>query len=158
MNYQFIEESLRFCLIRCHATIKFRLEGYLGYEVPYKAIGDAALGRLIEWYRPYTENQTLIEELRKIKSARDQTAHESLLSLSEHHEEGILAKTTALEASHAEARACFLRLVDEMHRTDRAVNRAYENLRATYAARRMDLPESLNGGPPPSPGQGVPEV
>ena len=40
-TYQFIEEGLRFCLVRYHATTLFRLEGYVAYKVPLKAIEDA---------------------------------------------------------------------------------------------------------------------
>ncbi|PZP25812.1 hypothetical protein [Pseudomonas kuykendallii] len=62
-----IEFGLKYCLIRCHATVTFRLDGYLPYEIPLKAIEDAPLGKLIELYKPYTTNTPLIQELRKIK-------------------------------------------------------------------------------------------
>src|SRR5690554_3281623 len=78
-TYQFIEESLKSCLIRVNATIKFRLDGYLPYEIPTKAIEEAALGRLIEWYKPYVADQSLIPALKKVKEERDLLAHQGLL-------------------------------------------------------------------------------
>jgi len=142
-QYQFIEESLRYCLIRCHATARFRLDGFLEYEIPLKAIEDAAVGRLIEWYKPYTKNQALIAELRKIKSARDHIAHMGLvLSLEEQMDEGFLEqKADELDTSHTEARQCFMRLLDEMRQTDEAVERAYALLRAEYEARHTAPPQ-----------------
>lgn len=77
-QYQFIEEALRFCLVRCHATTKFRLDGFFPYQAPLQAIEDAALGRLIDWYKTYTNNSELILDLRSIKAARDHIAHRGL--------------------------------------------------------------------------------
>lgn len=44
LNYQLVEESLRFCLYRIRTLIKFRLVGIQPYEIQLKQIDDAALG------------------------------------------------------------------------------------------------------------------
>lgn len=142
MLYQFIEESLRFCLVRCHATIKFRLEGYLTYESPLQAIEDAALGRLIDWYNPFTTNKDLIRDLRHIKTVRDHVAHQGLVfTLEEQLNEKLLEqKSEELEVAKAEAEHCFKLVTQEMNATDEMVNRAYAVLRAENEARNGELP------------------
>lgn len=150
-TYQFIEECLRFCLVRCHATIQFRLEGYLPYDPPGKAIADAALGRLIDWYKLYTTNLELISELRVIKSTRDHIAHQGLvLTFEEQANDAFLElKTKELEQAYAKADACFHELLNEMEITDEAVNRAYKKLKEVHgsASQSTRPPASALAGP-----------
>ena len=104
-TYQFIEEGLRSCLVRIHATTQFRLEGFFPYEIPLNAIDDAALGRLIDWFKTYTKNADLIKDLRAIKGARDRIAHRGLLlSLEQQVNEAYLDEQIA-ELKEADARA-----------------------------------------------------
>ncbi|MHB1141535.1 MAG: hypothetical protein ACYC1T_07255 [Sulfuricaulis sp.] len=141
-TYQFIEEALRFCLVRCHATTQFRLDSFLTYKVPIQAIEDASLGRLIEWYKTYTKNTDLIRDLRAMKTVRDHVAHQGLaLTLEEQTNENfLLEKITELKQAHARANECFKRLTGEMEATDEAVNRAYRLLQADYIARGEQAP------------------
>jgi hypothetical protein len=145
MTYQFIEEGLRFCLYRCHATIQFRLDGYLPYEAPSNTIGDAALGRLVDWYKVFTSNESLIREIRAIKSDRDRLAHQGLVfTLEEQSNDSFLRERTEdLKAAHAKADACFTKLRAEMEATDEVVNRAYGELRTE----RLGLSESAKPAP-----------
>lgn len=142
-TYQFIEQALRFCLIRYHATVKFRLEGFLPYELPFQSIEDAALGRLIDWYKVYANNAELVRELHQIKSARDHIAHQGLaLALEEQTNEAFLdQKTMELQDAHAKADACFHKLVEEMKAADESVNCAYGQLKAERSARALPVPE-----------------
>jgi hypothetical protein len=153
MTYQFIEEGLRFCLIRYHATVKFRLDGFLPYELPLQSIEDAALGRLIDWYKVYAKNTELIRELRRIKSMRDHVAHQGLaLTLEEQMNESLLdEKTKELEEAYAKANACFLQLVREMEAAEESVSRAYDQLKAERDAQALPVPEPFVD-PIPSPG------
>lgn len=59
LTYQYIECGLKFCLIRCHAAIQYRLDGYLLYEMPFESIEQAALGRLIQQYKTYTSSSSV---------------------------------------------------------------------------------------------------
>ena len=132
MTYQFIEYGLRFCLHRCHAAIKYRLDGHLHYEAPLKAIEDAALGRLVEWYKGFTTNQDLIKELRSIKAERDRIAHQGyVLTLEEQRDDSFLVRESEkLAASHAKAKACLDALHKEMEHTDKVINEVYASYRA----------------------------
>lgn len=144
MTYQFIEYSLRFCLHRCHAIIKFRLDGHLTYEVPTQSVEDAALGRLIDWYKTFTSNTALIKQLRSIKAERDRIAHQAyVLTLEEQRDDVFLARRIGeLEAIHERARACLLDLQSEMEGTDKVVNEVYAELRARKTSQGASLPES----------------
>ncbi len=144
MTYQFIEFGLRFCLHRCHASIKYRLDGYLHYEAPLQAVEDAALGRLIEWYKGFTTNEALIKDLRGIKSERDRVAHQGyVLTLEEQRDDAFLAREAEkLEASHAKAEACLKALHAEMQTTDDVINAIYSDYRAKKAAQGAASPES----------------
>ncbi len=46
LDYQFIEESLRFCLYRSQTLIKLRLAEILPYELQLKTVDESALPRL----------------------------------------------------------------------------------------------------------------
>jgi hypothetical protein len=144
MTYQFIEYSLRFCLHRCHAIIKFRLDGHLPYDAPTQSIEDAALGRLIDWYKTFTSNQPLIKELRNIKAERDRIAHQAyVLTLEEQrNDKFLLEKAEELEATHQRAQACLQGLQAEMEKTDKVVNEVYAELRTRNLSRGKTLPAS----------------
>jgi len=144
ITYQYIEFSLRFCLHRCHATIKFRLDDCLPYESPFNAIEDAALGRLIEMYKVFTSNNSLIIDLRKIKSERDRIAHQGyVLTLEEQVNDVFLSeKMKELEASHEEAEACLKGLRTEMEKTDEVVKSSYSELRIKQASKGVTIPET----------------
>ncbi|MCQ4271486.1 hypothetical protein NA655_10690 [Pseudomonas kuykendallii] len=146
MTYQFIEFGLKHCLIRCHATVKFRLDGYLPYEIPLTTIEDAPLGKLIELYKPYTTNTPLIQELRKIKKDRDMIAHQGYLLTLEEQADGefLIKQADALEASHRQADECMKKLHIEMGATDRIVSDAYAELRSRRLDQGDSLPESPN--------------
>jgi hypothetical protein len=135
-TYQFIEEGLRSCLVRIHATTQFRLEGFFPYEVPLNAIDDAALGRLIDSFKTYTNNADLIKDLHAIKGARDRIAHRGLLlSLEQQVDEAYLDEQIA-ELKEADARAedCLKRVLKEWESAENAVTRAYEALKAESTA------------------------
>lgn len=146
MTYQFIEFGLRYCLHRCHATVKFRLHEYLPYQPSIAAVEDAALGRLVDWYKSYTDNEALIREIRVIKADRDRIAHQGyVLTIEEQaDDEFLLAETRKLEVAHTKAEECLERLRAEMEKTDAVVNRAYSELRAKATAQGQSLPETRN--------------
>ncbi len=142
MTYQFIEFSLRYCLHRCHGIIKFRLDGHLPYQAPAQAIEDAALGRLIEWYKTYTTDEALIKRLRELKGERDRIAHQGyLLNLEEQRDDDFLRQEAAkLEEAHQRAKACLEALQPEMQRTDDLVKSIYAELRAKRLAQGVPTP------------------
>jgi hypothetical protein len=144
LTYQFIELSLRLCLYRCHAIVKFRLDGHLPYEAPIEALEDAALGRLIDWYKVFTTNQALIQNLRKIKTERDHLAYQGYLVTLEEQENDtfLIDKARELEAAHQRAKACQEQLQVEVETTDRIVNEVYAALRTKRLGDGKALPDT----------------
>ncbi|MCX4186286.1 hypothetical protein [Methylophaga sp. OBS4] len=136
INYQFVEESLKFCLYRCQAIIKFRLWDILPYEVQLKSIDDAALGRLIDQYKAFTKNEPLIKQLRIIKNHRDFCAHQGfLLTGDEQKDDQYLAeKKQELEVFLSESQKCMDMLKEEMDLVGSLVEQVYARLCAEQAA------------------------
>lgn len=130
--YQYIEFGLRFCLVRCQATIEFRLRGYMPYKSSNESIEKAAMERLIEMYKAFTENEMLIKELRAINKERNLVAHRGYeLSLEEQRDDDELrSKTEEFARYHERAMQCFTSLQIEMKEKDKIVERAYAELRA----------------------------
>ena len=74
------------------------MDGLLSYDIPLKSIEDAALGRLIEWYKTFTKDEDLVTQLRKITAMRDHVAHQGLVfSLQEQFDETFLNQKTAAQ-------------------------------------------------------------
>lgn len=101
-----------------------------------QAIEDAALGRLIDWYKTYTTNDALINQLRELKGERDRMAHQGyLLNLEEQRDDDFLHQEAAkLKEAHKRAKACLGALQPEMQRTDDLVKSVYAELRAKRLA------------------------
>lgn len=125
-TYQFIEHALRSCLVRFHATVSFRLKGYLPYEIPLDAIDDAALGTLTKWFKSYSSNVELVRELDSIKKERDRIAHRGYVLSVEEQADGalLIQKTEELEAAHLRAQACYAKLHTELELAEKLVQRA----------------------------------
>ena len=130
IHYQFIEESLRFCLYRCHTLIQFRLVGKLPYAVPLKMIDDAAMGRLIELFKPYTGNESLISKLRLINNHRDALAHQGLMLIDDEQAESqhLSDKSQELKAFLSEAEHCVAMIRQEAQMLDEIVKQEYQGL------------------------------
>ena len=149
-TYQFIEEGLRFCLVRYHATTLFRLDGLLPYKVPVRAIEDAALGRLVDWMKTYCNNDELLSQLRQVKSKRDRLAHRGLvLNLNQQGDAAFLeTQVDELALAHEEAQKCFQLLVAQMETADEIVRRAQQTLAAEKLARGAAPPEPFRDQEP----------
>lgn len=130
-TYQFIEESLKFCLYRCHAIVRFRLYGVLSYSIPFNAIDNAALGRLIDYYKVFTENENLINNLRLLKKHRDHCAHKGyLLTEDEQDDDALLQdRKEELQEFHNKADLCMRDLKVEMETVEKLVEGVYAKLR-----------------------------
>lgn len=101
MSFQYIEEALKQNLIRLHALIYFRIKKYVPYDLKpnIQSINNAAMGRLIELYKIFCDDNDLISDLRKIKDHRDKIAHQGLLMTVEemNDKDNIKLKTSELE-------------------------------------------------------------
>jgi hypothetical protein len=98
MSFQYIEEALKQNLTRLNVLIYFRIKKYVPYDLKanLQSINNAAMGRLIDLYKSYCNDDNLISDLRKIKDHRDKIAHQGLLMTSEeiHDEKVVKLKTS----------------------------------------------------------------
>ncbi len=81
LTFQYIEEALKQNLVRLNALIYLRIKKYVPYDLKpiFDSIGNTAMGRLIELYKIYCNDNELISDLRKSKGHRDAIAHQGLL-------------------------------------------------------------------------------
>lgn len=78
------------------------------------------MGRLIEYFKSYNDNQELITLLTKIKERRDHIAHQSfLLNADEHNDASLLQQLNEqTRADLAEAENCLEKIESEWRRLD----------------------------------------
>lgn len=79
LNYQFIEEGLRFCLYRQHGIVGMRVKTILPYKPPIHSIQNAAMGKLISYFQTFCDNEGLLKSLNEVKKKRDHLAHQGYL-------------------------------------------------------------------------------
>ncbi len=143
IHYQFIEESLRFCLYRCHTLIQLRLAEKLSYAVPLKMIDEAAMGRLIELFKPYTGNESLISKLRLINNHRDALAHQGLMLIDDEQEqegdEILSNQSPELKAFLSEAEQCVAMIRQEARSINGLVKQEYQRLEQEQALPDADI-------------------
>lgn len=118
LNYQFIEEGLRFCLYRQHEIVAMQVKGILPYKPPFHSIQDAAMGRLITYFQSFCDDEALLKSLNGVKKRRDNIAHQGyLLTFEEQNDlQFISVQLADLESAYKEAKDCFLALQCEMER------------------------------------------
>ena len=118
LNYQFIEEGLRFCLYRQHAIVAMRVKTILPYKPPFESIQNAAMGKLINYFQTFCDNEGLLKSLNEIKKKRDHLAHQGyLLTFEKQNDPKFVSdQLIELEAAYKEAKACFSALQNEMER------------------------------------------
>jgi hypothetical protein len=118
LNYQFIEEGLRFCLYRQHAIVEMRVKTILPYKPPLESIQNAAMGKLISYFQTFCDNKGLLESLNKVKTKRDRLAHQGYLMTFEEQNDPTFVSNQLieLESAYKEAKACFSALQGEMER------------------------------------------
>lgn len=118
LNYQFIEEGIRFCLYRQHAIVAMRVKTILPYKPPFQSIQNAAMGKLISYFQAFCDNKELLESLNKVKTKRDRLAHQGYLMTFEEQNDPafVSSQLVELESAYKEAKACFSALQGEMER------------------------------------------
>ncbi|GEM_PF-2668489 len=136
VNYQYLEEGLRFCLYRCQTFIQLRISSSLTYEVPLKTIDEAALPRLIELFKPFSRNESLIQKLRLVNNYRDSLAHEgNLIQTGEQTPEN----EKALEAFLLAAEESAAMLKEESIYIDEQLKSEYQRLKQEKALPETDI-------------------
>ena len=78
-KFQFIEETLKMCLLSAIEIARIQLSPYFPIKYQSKDIKKLPLGPLINIFIKINDDRTLHRDLRKIREKRNQVAHESLL-------------------------------------------------------------------------------
>lgn len=113
--YQHIEELLRQSIIKYHKIIEIKTNDVLSFRPPVNSVESAPMGKLIQYFTQYNENEELINLLKNVKNNRNHIAHQSyLITYHERQDEALLVKKID-EASkfNIEALECFSLLFDE---------------------------------------------
>ena len=80
-NAQFVEEMLKFYLYRCEKITSNLLRNSIPYKPNYEAISNSPLGRLIQRYKQFSNNEELISKLREFKPKRDAIVHAGFIKI-----------------------------------------------------------------------------
>lgn len=124
MDFQYIEEGLRMCLLRAYALIHIRMKSILPFHPPFDALQKDALGRLVSKFEQFSDDKELISGLRDIQPFRNRCAHRGmLLTVEEQKDVGFLStETKAIEAKRVSAQECLGKLLAEWQRLETVLN------------------------------------
>lgn len=126
MAFQHIEEAMKMVLVRLESLTYFRLKDYTYYDLKpkFNSIQNAAMGRLIDMLKIYTDDVNLVTELQKTKKKRDQVAHQSLLMTVEemNDKEIIHLKASELEKLNEFANATLMKICERWGDLDKTLN------------------------------------
>ena len=126
MSFQYIEEALKMVLVRLESLTYFRLRGYTHYDLKPKidSIQNAAMGRLIDFLKIYTDDPKLIEDLKVVKKQRDLIAHQSLLMTVEQlkDDDFIQLKFSELEKVKECSNSLLMKICDRYKDLDKTLN------------------------------------
>jgi hypothetical protein len=76
MKFQWIEESIRFYIVRTELTIKSHVEKVFRYSTPtLRKLERMSLGQLVDYFACQNGNDALIKRLRDIVEHRNHVAH-----------------------------------------------------------------------------------
>ena len=116
ITFQYIEEALKQNLARLNVLIHFRIKKYVPYDIKpnLQSINNAPMGRLIELYKIYCNDNNLISDLRKIKDYRDEIVHQSFLITYDemHNQKNIKFKISELKRINELAKKSMLKLME----------------------------------------------
>jgi hypothetical protein len=121
LAYQFIEYVLKRCLLNQHAIIYISIKGVLPYTIPTKSIENAAMGRLIEYFKQYNDDDEIIKILKKVKKNRDNLAHRGfILDIEEQENDEYLEELNHQAKEHlGEAEKCLDLMLSEWGRLEK---------------------------------------
>src|SRR5262249_44551111 len=124
LDSQFLEESLRMCLVRVYALIHTKLKGEVAFKLPLKELERDEIGRLICKLEQFINDADLIAALKVVQRARNHYAHRGMLLTTE--EQGSVAflegETRAIHGTRRIARECLAKLLAEWQRLEEILN------------------------------------
>lgn len=80
MTFQHLEEAVRQYLMRCEVMIATRMRGITNYKHLVEKIQKMSLGQLVDRFEMFSDNSSLISEIRVIIQDRNFLAHKSYLA------------------------------------------------------------------------------
>ena len=124
LDFQFIEEALRMCLIRDYALIYFRTKDVLRFNLPIKELEKDPLGRLISKFEQFSNDSALVSSLREMQPFRNQCAHRGMLLTVEQQRDVqyLAAETAMMEARRKDTQSCFNKILAESQRLEAILN------------------------------------
>ena len=78
-DFQYIEESLRLYISVAYDFIRHQMKGKLPFHFDESDLEKDALGRLIQKYAKFSDNTTLVADLKRLQRHRNKIAHRGLL-------------------------------------------------------------------------------
>ena len=75
LSFQMIEEALKICIGLSYEVIKASLPSGIDFKFSPDSINNSALGKLIQMFSNISENEMLIDDLKKIVKWRNFCAH-----------------------------------------------------------------------------------
>jgi hypothetical protein len=122
---QFIEEGLKFYLYRCERIVSEQLKNKIPFRTNDESISNSPLGRLIEKYRQFSENDELIDRLRKFKPMRDKIVHAGFVKIYRDRldEYEITQELDNLKTANEEANELMDLLFIEAERIEKAIKK-----------------------------------
>ena len=113
-SFQTIEEILRLTVKEFHRMIEEKIDESFPYNPSIQSIDNAAMGRLIEYFKVFTNNQELLQNLRELKAMRDKIAHRAFLYQSESFITPPDSSFEEVKEAEELSQWCFQYLVEEM--------------------------------------------
>lgn len=121
-GYQLLEALLKFYAETYYNAVRSILGDELFFDFHRKDIEDAPLGRLITGFSRMCANKKLVQDLRDLKSHRDQVAHQGLLcTFDDTHDDNYHAM---IQENH--------KIIEEISRLQSAVLKETQNVGETW--------------------------
>lgn len=134
LSYQFIEECLRQCLYRQHAIAHRKLNGLLPYNPPLESINNVAMGKLVQYFQTFSDDDQLISLLNQVRENRNTVAHQGYLMTYEeqNNQEVIERKHMELKSFLSQAQECLAMVQAELVKLEDIVNKEAEKASGTF--------------------------
>ena len=115
IDFQFIEESLKMNIASCYEIVLSSLDGLIPFKFDYKDLEKDALGVLITKFEKFSDDTSLIKELRDLVQYRNGAAHKGwLLTPNEQRNPERLKKLTSeLTMTKNRTKVVLQRLIDK---------------------------------------------
>lgn len=126
MDFQFIEECLRMYIAKCYEHIACQLRGAPPFQYGYRDLEKDSLGKLVGKFEKLNRNSSLISELRRLTSKRNQVAHRAFLLTYEEvrNDDYLKAQLDDIVNTKRCTKECFYALLNEWREVEKQLGQA----------------------------------